>query len=370
MVPSCLPVRFDVRFLKALVGPGRMRSFLATALLLAVGTATFFLADPQDLSFIDALYLTIVTISTVGYGDISPSPDVGMRTFTVLFILVGSGYAFSELANALDGVLEAFTIRVKRFLKRTCGRDRTAETGDGTAGQEVTGRSLGIGGVSLDLDGDGTADFIQPPRAFVFWAQELLPAFLLLMLVQIVSAAVFSLLEPDTIGFGTALYHCFITATTVGYGDVPLTTPEVRLFACFHILVSVSWLAALMSSVSILSDKRNSQLQRARLFTQVPERTKIMALDVNGDGDGVDEIEFIVGMLSILGVTICGEPLGYNDVRPFRILFERLDVSKTKKLSQADLEAYASNLAEQAAKRGQDLNTQPASNNPSRMSDP
>lgn len=220
--------------------------------------------------------------------------------------------------------------------------------------------------------------------------------------------------------------------TPVGYGDVPLTTPEVRLFACFHILVSVSWLAALMSSVSILSDKRNSQLapvesvtvtvstralvtaymqphthrsersdygsgclvsgiptqrlksptlfiyasfdrrqlQRARLFTQVPERTKIMALDVNGDGDGVDEIEFIVGMLSILGVTICGEPLGYNDVRPFRILFERLDVSKTRKLSQADLEAYASNLAEQAKKRGQDLNTQPASNNPSRMSDP
>ena len=54
MVPSCLPVRFDKRFLKALVGP-RMRSFLATAILLALGTVTFILADPQDLSFIDAL---------------------------------------------------------------------------------------------------------------------------------------------------------------------------------------------------------------------------------------------------------------------------------------------------------------------------
>lgn len=73
-----------------------------------------------------------------------------------------------------------------------------------------------------------------------------------------------------------------------------------------------------------------------------------MALDVTGNGDGVDEIEFVVGMLSILGVTVCGEPLGYNDVRPFRILFERLDVSKTGRLSDADLEAYA-NLAEQAA---------------------
>ena len=54
MVPSCLPVRFDVRSLKALVGP-RKFSFLMTAFLLAVGTVTFILADPQDLSFIDSL---------------------------------------------------------------------------------------------------------------------------------------------------------------------------------------------------------------------------------------------------------------------------------------------------------------------------
>ena len=78
-----------------------------------------------------------MTISTVGYGDIGPSPNAGMRIFTVLYILVGSGYAFGQLANLLDGVLEAFTIRVKRLLKRTSGRDRTAATGDGTVGAEV-----------------------------------------------------------------------------------------------------------------------------------------------------------------------------------------------------------------------------------------
>ena len=125
--------------------------------------------------------LTTVTISTVGYGDISPSPNAGMRVFTVLYILVGSGYAFGQLANLLSGVLEGFILRVKQLLKRTCGRDRTAATGDGTAGEEVTGRSIGVGGVALDIDGDGIADFIEPPPALVFWAQELLPALLLLM---------------------------------------------------------------------------------------------------------------------------------------------------------------------------------------------
>ena len=80
-------------------------------------------------------------------------------------------------------------------------------------------------------------------------------------LVQLASASIFTALIPDLL-FGPALYHCFITATTVGYGDVPLTTPEARLFACLHIVVSVSWLAALLSSVDTLRAKRESQLER------------------------------------------------------------------------------------------------------------
>lgn len=96
------------------------------------------------------------------------------------------------------------------------------------------------------------------------------------------------------------------------------------------------------------------QLQRAALIAHLPERKKIMALDINGDG-AVDEVEFIVGMLHLLGVTLCGEPLHYNDVRPFRILFERLDVRQTGKLSNEDLEAYAE-LTEKAAVKRKDLN--------------
>lgn len=65
-----------------------------------------------------------------------------------------------------------------------------------------------------------------------------------------------------------------------------------------------------------------------------------MALD--HDGKGVDQLEFVVGMLQILGVELCGEPLRWGDVRPFIILFDRLDESKNRKLSQVELEAYVS----------------------------
>jgi len=79
-------------------------------------------------------------------------------------------------------------------------------------------------------------------------------------------------------------------------------------------------------------------MQRAALLIDPPDRDDIMSLDY--DKKGVDEVEFVVGMLINLGVELCGEPLKWEDVRPFRLQFERFDVSKTGRLSSDDLEEY------------------------------
>ena len=71
--------------------------------------------------------------------------------------------------------------------------------------------------------------------------------------------------------------------------------PEARLFACLHIVVSVSWLAALVSDVDSLRGIRKSQLQRAKLILSPPNREQIMGLDK--DGKGVERVEFVVGMM-------------------------------------------------------------------------
>ena len=81
------------------------------------------------------------------------------------------------------------------------------------------------------------------------------------------------------------------------------------------------------------------RLKRAALIEKPPQREQIMALD--HDGQGVDQLEFVVGMLQVLGVELCGEPLSWGDVRPFMLLFDRLDVDNNKKLSKTDLETYA-----------------------------
>lgn len=40
--------------------------------------------------FLDALYFTITTLTTVGYGDFSPKTDIG-KIFTIFYLMVGIG---------------------------------------------------------------------------------------------------------------------------------------------------------------------------------------------------------------------------------------------------------------------------------------
>jgi len=77
---------------------------LATVMvvLLAIGTVGFMILE--DLSFPDALYFTIVTISTVGYGDIHPS-GLGGRVLALILILTGVGTFLGVVANATQMLL-------------------------------------------------------------------------------------------------------------------------------------------------------------------------------------------------------------------------------------------------------------------------
>lgn len=68
-------------------------------LLVSIGVAfyTYF----ERWSFIDALYFSVVTLATVGYGDLHPTHDVS-QIFTMLYILFGVGlvlFVFSTISN-------------------------------------------------------------------------------------------------------------------------------------------------------------------------------------------------------------------------------------------------------------------------------
>ena len=68
--------------------------------------------NDTPLNYVDALYFSLVTISTVGYGDLSPGPDSpGLQTFTIFYIFGGVILVFPQLAGLMNGVLQSFRER-------------------------------------------------------------------------------------------------------------------------------------------------------------------------------------------------------------------------------------------------------------------
>jgi voltage-gated potassium channel len=69
---------------------------------MVIGTAGFMLSE--DLSFIDSLYFSIVTVATVGYGDIHPATEAG-KFFAVILIIMGVGTFLGVVASATEMML-------------------------------------------------------------------------------------------------------------------------------------------------------------------------------------------------------------------------------------------------------------------------
>ena len=64
---------------------------------------TFIYQNVEGWSFLDALYFVIVTVTTIGYGDISPHTPAG-KIFTMFFAFFGVAtalYIFSHVSSSL-----------------------------------------------------------------------------------------------------------------------------------------------------------------------------------------------------------------------------------------------------------------------------
>lgn len=71
-----------------------LRIIYALLLVIAIGIIGYMAIERWN--FLDALYMTIITISTVGYKEVAPLSDAG-RVFTILLIIGGVGILFYAL---------------------------------------------------------------------------------------------------------------------------------------------------------------------------------------------------------------------------------------------------------------------------------
>jgi voltage-gated potassium channel len=108
------------------------------ALLLTFGVSGYMLIE--DWSFFDALFMTVTTVTTVGYREVQPL-DTSGRVFTIFVILFGVGVAFYILTTVVQTVVEgelAELVGVRRMQARIAAlRDHYILCGFGRVGEEI-----------------------------------------------------------------------------------------------------------------------------------------------------------------------------------------------------------------------------------------
>lgn len=180
---------------------------------------------------VDALYFCIVTMCTIGYGDITPN-STSTKLFSILFVLVGFGLVDILLTGMVSYVLD---LQESHMLR---------------AAQDVTRGKSDLAGSIID---------VKKGRMRIRMKVGL--ALGVVVLCIGVGAAVMHFVEK--LGWVDSLYLSVMSVTTVGYGDHAFTSLSGRIFASIWLLVSTLAVArAFLYLAEARVDKRQRRLAK------------------------------------------------------------------------------------------------------------
>lgn len=237
------------------------------------------------------VYFATVTVTTVGYGDVSPGSTAG-QLFTVLYILFGLSIVGSVISSFANEMIEK---------QQAAMLERVAEEDDGDP---------------LTVE--------EKPHTFKIVMS------LVMILFCVLVGAIFFMLNEEW-AFLTAFYWSFVTTTTVGYGDLSLTEESSRNFSIFYILTSTMIVAAAIGNFSAVQMEKALDAKRKEMLSKKLSIEEVLAMDDSGDAK-VDKGEFMAAFLVSLGL------VSKEDCDPILARFDELDADGSGSLDHDDIE--------------------------------
>ncbi|XP_039128369.1 LOW QUALITY PROTEIN: two-pore potassium channel 5-like [Dioscorea cayenensis subsp. rotundata] len=247
---------------------------------------------------IDALYFCVVTLCTIGYGDIAPLTPI-TKLLSCVFVLIGFGFIEVLLSGA-----------VNRFL-------------DHQETQFLT---------SIIRHGTGPSNYIfDAEKGRMRIRMKVLLAISVVILCIAIGASALSFLEG--LDFMDSLYLSVMSVTTVGYGDHAFKTMKGRVFACLWLLIST--LAVAKSFIYLAEARINKRHKRIAKWSLHRNLTveDLLAADLNHNGF-ISKSEYAVFKLREMGI------VKENDVLQICDQFNKLDCNNTGKITLIDLLNY------------------------------
>ena len=134
------------------------RATLVMLMVLTVGTLGYYHLTEGGYSLIDCLYMTVITVSTVGYQEVVDTHGQGLRIFTMILILFGGGsilYFLSSItAIVVEGDIVHRLYRQRMAAQLLRVRRHVIVAGLGRTGQRALAelRDAGVRVVIIDDD--------------------------------------------------------------------------------------------------------------------------------------------------------------------------------------------------------------------------
>lgn len=195
-------------------------------------------------SILDCVYFVTVTISTVGYGDYTPTSDVS-RLVTIVVILIGLVFIFNMVSDFAKGVLSYANEAALKIAKANPEKN-------------------------VDLAED---EYKYVKKRFYCVAT--------IVVVVLMSSVFLSLTEHWT--FVEALYFSIATTTSVGYGDIKISNFSSKVFLILYIPLSVVVVAGAMGQYVSINMEIEAEEKRIEMLARKLDFSMLKELDASGD---------------------------------------------------------------------------------------
>ncbi|CAL5406829.1 unnamed protein product [Camellia sinensis] len=278
------------------------QAFIGVVIYAIIGMSVYLLKSggfkgDATLKPVDALYFTVVTLCTIGYGDIVPDTTV-TKLFTCAFILVG----FGLVDILLNGLVTYILDRQEAVLLSTVDENR--------------------------FNTMVRAYVIDPAKGRMRIRMKVGLALAVVVGCIAIGTVAVHLLED--MSWVDSFYLSVTSVTTVGYGDYAFTTLTGRCFAIIWLLVSTLAVArAFLYLTELRIDKRNRRIAKWVLQKKMT-LGDLVAADLDHDGS-ISKSEYIIYKLREMG------KIAEKDIMQICTQFDTLDNTNCGRLTIADL---------------------------------
>ncbi|KAK7259130.1 hypothetical protein RIF29_24728 [Crotalaria pallida] len=224
---------------------------------------------------VDALYFCIVTMCTIGYGDIAPLTPV-TKVFACAFVLVGFGFIDILLSGLVNYVLD---LQESMILT---GLEMSAPT-------RTTNNKEGFSARNYIVD-------VAKGRMRI----RLKVGLALCVVVMCTGIGGLVLYHVEGLDWVDSIYLSVMSVTTVGYGDRAFKTLPGRLFAAIWLLFSTLMVArAFLYLAEARIDRRHRRMAKKVLHREITVED-LLAADINNTGF-ISKSEYVIFKLKEMG---------------------------------------------------------------------